>query len=145
MVSVVRGADQFRCRLNVLRGVLAEVTNASKTNNPLKTDIQLLGLLRKRAQASREIAADAQKGNRADIVERENAQVAVIEEYAAGVETMGEDDVKSVLQETIGKIKTEGGSPNIGSILKEVFKSGGPFDGKPVDRAQVSTLVKGML
>ena len=39
-------------RLNVLRALLADVTNSAKTSNPIKTDMQLLSLLRKRAAAA---------------------------------------------------------------------------------------------
>jgi len=129
-------------RLNVLRALLSETANLAKTSSPVKTDIQLLSLLRKRAAASKSAALEFQAANREDLKEKEDAQVAVLEEYAGGVQTMGEDEIKAVVTDVLGKLKAEGAKTDMGAVLKRLVGPGGELDGKPVERAEVARLVK---
>ncbi|KAL9122759.1 MAG: hypothetical protein Q9187_000698 [Circinaria calcarea] len=132
-------------RLNVLRALLAETTNASKTSNPIRTDIQLLSLLRKRAAASKSAAQEFSAANRADLRDSELSQVAVLEEYASGVETLGEEEIKEAVAKIIGEMRTKGHTANPGALLKALVGPGGEFNGKPVENAEVAKIVKGML
>ena len=132
-------------RLAVLRAVLAEVTNAAKTDKPIKQDMQLVALLKKRAQASKDAVKEFESAKRPDLVEKENAQVTVLEEYASSVKTMDEDELRSILQTTIGNMRTEGQNPTIGLVSKELYKPGGSLEDKPVDKSLVTGLIKGML
>lgn len=135
----------IRYRLNVLRAVLAETTNASKTTSPVRTDIQLLSLIRKRIAASKSAAEEFSAANRDDLRDKEQAQVVVMEEYAAGVETVGQDEITEVVARIIGKMRTDGLIVNTGSALKALVGPGGEFEGKPVDKAEVARIVKRML
>ena len=75
--------DINTARLNVIRGLLAEVTNASKTSSPYTSDVHLMKLLRKRTEASKAAAHEFESAKRDDLRDKELAQVAVLEEYAA--------------------------------------------------------------
>ncbi|KZF25381.1 GatB/YqeY domain-containing protein [Xylona heveae TC161] len=132
-------------RLNVLRALLAEVTNAAKTSNPYKTDIQLLSLLRKRAAASKAAAQDFLEANRADLKEKEDAQIAILESYAGGIQTVGEEEIRAAVNQVIEKLKEEGARTDMGSVLKRLVGPGGELDGKPVEKAEVAKIVKGTL
>ena len=132
-------------RLNVLRAILAETTNASKTSSPYKTDVQLLSLLRKRAAASRLASQEFSAANRDDLRQKEDAQIAVLEEYASGVDTIGQEEMTEVVTRVIGKMRTDGHTVNAGTVLKAIFAPGGELDGKPVEKAEVARIVKGML
>lgn len=132
-------------RLNVLRSLLAEVTNAAKTSSPIKSDMQLLSLLRKRAAASKAAASEFQTAGRADLREKEEAQSSVLEEYAGGVEVVGEDEIKRVVTERIQYLKSEGMKLDIGSVTKALLGPGGDFDGKPVERGDVAKEIKAVL
>jgi uncharacterized protein YqeY len=129
-------------RLNVLRTILAEVTNSAKTSNPIKSDMQLLGLLRKRAAAAKNVADEFKAAGRDDLVEKENQQAAVMEEYAGSVETMSENDIKQAI---LGAVDGSSDKPNMGQVLKKVLGPGGSLEGKPVDRAEVARIVKQVL
>lgn len=131
--------------LNVLRALLAEITNASKTSSPIKTDLQLLSLLRKRAAASRTAVQEFSAANRVDLKDKEEAQVAVLEEYAGEVDTVGEEEITRVVGELIGRMRTDKKKVDLGSVLKALVGPGGGFDGKPVEKAEVAKIVKGML
>ena len=132
-------------RLNVLRGILAETTNASKTSSPFKTDIQLLSLLKKRAAASKAAAQEFGAARRDDLKDKEEAQVEVLEEYAAKVETVGTDEIMEAIAKVVEEMRTDGVSVNKGSVLKAVIGAGGVLDGKPVEKAEVARIVMRML
>ena len=124
---------------------MAEITNASKTSSPIKTDLQLLSLLRKRVAASRTAAQEFSAANRADLKDKEEAQVAVLEGYAGEVDTVGEEEITRVVGEVIGKMRTDEKKVDSGNVLKALVGPGGEFDGKPVVKADVAKIVKGML
>jgi len=132
-------------RLNVLRGILAETTNASKTSTPFKTDIQLLSLLRKRAAASKAAAQEFGAAKRDDLRDKEEAQIAVLNEYASKVKVAGKDEVMETIAKVIEEMRTQGISVNTGSVLKAVIGAGGALDGRPVENAEVASIVKEML
>ena len=135
-----------RClRLNVIRGVLAEITNVSKTSTPFKTDIQLLSLLKKRATASKAAAQEFAMARRTDLKNKEEAQVAVLEEYASIVETVALDEVMQAITKVLEKMRTDGVAVNTGSVLKATIGVGGALDGKAVEKAEVARIVKEML
>lgn len=131
-------------RLNVLRTLLAEVSNSAKTSNPIKSDLQLLSILRKRAAAAKSAGDEAKAAGREDLMEKEQQQAAVMDEYAGSVETMGEDEIREAVKVVVDGLG-EGGAKNMGQVLKQVIGPGGSLEGKPVDRAEVARIVKQVL
>lgn len=131
--------------MNVLKGILAEYINAAKTSSPIKTNIQLLALLRKRIAASKSAAVEFNAANRGDLKDKEEAQINVLEEYAGGVETIGEEEITRIVGESIGKMRTEGQKVDTSTVLKRLLGPGGALDGKPVEKGEVARVVKGML
>ncbi|KAL9087040.1 MAG: hypothetical protein Q9165_006868 [Trypethelium subeluteriae] len=132
-------------RLNVLRSLLAEVTNAAKTPSPIKSDMQLLSLLRKRAAASKAAASEFQGAGRADLKEKEEAQTSVLDEYIGGMDVVGEDEIKRVVRERIRQLQGDGIKLDLGNVVKALLGPGGDFDGKPVERGDVAKEVKSAL
>lgn len=145
MLGILDLINYMHCRLNVLRAVLAETTNASKTSSPIKTDIQLLSLLRKRIAASKSAAEEFSAANRNDLRDKEQAQIAVMEDYASGVQTVGQAEIAEVAANIIGKMRTDGQTTSMGNVLRAIVGPGGAFEEKPVDKAEVARIVKGML
>lgn len=131
--------------MNVLRALLAEYANAAKTSTPIKTNIQLLSLLRKRVAAARAAATEFSAANRNDLKDKEEAQIAVLEEYAGGVKTVGEEEIKTVVGETIAKMRTEGLKLDMGPVLKSLVGPGGALDGRPVEKGEVAKIVRSIL
>ncbi|KAF2159333.1 hypothetical protein M409DRAFT_30209 [Zasmidium cellare ATCC 36951] len=130
-------------RLNALRGLLAEVTNQAKTSNPIKTDMQMLSLLRKRTAAAKAAGDEFKAAGREDLLEKEEAQASIFEEYAGGVETMPESDIKDAVTKVIDEVKAVAeGKVNMGDVLKKILGPGGSLEGKPVDRSEVARIVK---
>jgi uncharacterized protein YqeY len=131
-------------RLAVLRSILAATLNASKTASPIATDAQMLALLRKTATASRTASAEFATAGRQDLADKEDAQVRIMDEYAAGVDVVGGEEVKTVVASVVGSMRDAGDAMKMGEVLKRVFSDGG-FGDKVVDKAEVAKVVKDLL
>lgn len=132
-------------RLNVLKGLLSDITNASKTKSPIKTDMQVLSLLRKRSAAGRVASAEFAAANRQDLKEKEDEQVSLLESYAGGVEMVSEEEVRRTAEEMRQLMGTEGVKVDKGSLIRRLVGEGGALADKPVDRAMVSQVVQDVL
>ena len=106
-------------------------------------------MLRKRTAASKSAAEEFTAANRNDLRDKEEAQIAVMEEYASEVEMVSENEIKEAAAEIINTMRTTGGPVNAGTVIKAIVgleASGAEhFNGKSLDRAEVARIVKGML
>jgi uncharacterized protein YqeY len=131
-------------RLSVLRGILSQTLNASKTSNPINTDMQMLALLRKSANAGRAAQEEFKGAGRMDLVEKEENQIKIIEEYAGGVEVVGEEEIRDTVRRTVEAMKAEGAKVGMGDVLKKVF-SPEVLGEKMVEKRDVAKIVKQIL
>jgi uncharacterized protein YqeY len=131
-------------RLSVLRSILAQTLNASKTSSPVNTDMQMLALLRKSATAGRAASEEFKVAGREDLVEKEDLQVKIIEEYARSVETMGEEEIRSTVRAVVDALESEGAKLQMGEVLKRVFAPE-VLGSKPVEKGEVAAIVKQIL
>lgn len=133
-------------RLTVLRSVLAATLNASKTASPIRTDAQLVALLRKQVRSSQDAAAEFRGAGRQDLAEKEDAQVQVLQEYAdgSGIETLGEAELRKVVETVKKELAAEGitGKTATGETMKRLLAPGGLLDGKDVERSELARIVK---
>ena len=88
--TAMRNRDSSR--LPVLRALLSDITNASKTAQPIATDKQLQKRMRKRAKACLDAAAQFEKAQRMDLKQKEEAEAAMLEEYAAMITVETKED-----------------------------------------------------
>jgi uncharacterized protein YqeY len=123
---------------------MAQTLNASKTSNPINTDMQMLALLRKASTAAKAASEEFKAAGRQDLADKEEQQVKIMEEYSASVELLSEEEIKRVVEEVVNGIKAAGGKLGMGDVLKEVFKEEN-LGGKPVDRGEVAKVVKQIL
>lgn len=129
-------------RLAVLRSLLAQTLNASKTTSPINTDMQMLALLRKSAAQSKAAADEFRKNGREDLAGKEETQVGVLEEYVGGVEVVGGEEIRSVVEGVVAGLEGGGTEAKIGDVLKGAFAE---FGEKNVERAEVARVVKEIL
>jgi uncharacterized protein YqeY len=125
-------------RLDVLRGVLAEITNASKTDNPPTTDVHILSIIRKARTKSEGSAQEFEGAGREDLAEKEKAQIAILEEYAGQVETVSKEEIDLVVAQVTSKMD----DPKMNPVMKGVMDV---FKDKPVVKAEVAAAVKSFL
>ncbi|KAK5998696.1 Altered inheritance of mitochondria protein 41 [Cladobotryum mycophilum] len=130
-------------RLSVLRAIMSANLNASKTSSPIRTDVQLVALIRKLQKSSQDAVADAQAASREDLVDKENQQLQILEEYVAGsgIQTLGEAELRVLIQNAIEASKSAGtaGKSLLGDVMKRIS---GSLEGKDVDRKSIANLVK---
>jgi uncharacterized protein YqeY len=117
-------------RLNVIRALLAEVTNAAKTSRPVETDLQVLSLLNKRIAAAKDAGKSFREAGREDLSEQENVQATIMEEYASKVDTVSEAEMTQAVEQALGSSDTK--SSNVGSIMKLLTGADGVLAGRPV-------------
>lgn len=114
-------------RLTVLRAVIAAVNNAAKTPSPVTTNIDLVAVLRRSLRGSREASAQAREANRPDLVEKEDSQARILEEYiaASGVESVSEAEVRDLIRSAIEEARAAGseGKQALGRVMKAVTQS----------------------
>ncbi|KAL9136361.1 MAG: hypothetical protein Q9175_002437 [Cornicularia normoerica] len=131
-------------RLDVLRGLISDVTNAAKTSKPITTDAQMLKIIQKRVKSSEAAVEEFQSAKRDDLKDREVAQIAILEAYMDR-DSMGEDDITRAIQDVIGKLRSEEKTVNQGSVMKSLVGPGGTLEDQLVDKQVIVKLVKGML
>lgn len=101
-------------------------------------------MLKKRKNSSEAAQKEARDVKREDIAEKQQAEIDIIDEYAGSVQMMAEEDIKSAITGVVDQMKSVADT-KAGQILKEIFKTGGVLDGKPVERSQVAKIVNDLL
>ena len=91
------------------------------------------------------MSAHLQDAGRADLKEKEDAQIAILDEYAGGIETMSEEEMHVIIGQVIDGLKTAGNKIAMGDVLKRTLAPGGVFDGKPVEKSAVVRIAKELL
>ncbi|WP_031526169.1 GatB/YqeY domain-containing protein [Dyadobacter crusticola] len=136
--DAMRAKDQDTLRaLRAIKSlILLEETKGGATGE-LSADDELK-LLTKAAKQRRESADIYKTQGRADLLEKEEAELAVIEQFLP--KQLSEDEVKAKLQEIIGRVGASGPS-DMGKVMGVATKElAGQAEGKVV-----SALVKGLL
>jgi uncharacterized protein len=132
-------------RLSVLRGVLADITNSTKTATPIKDDIALLALLRKRISTSKHSIQEFSQADRKELVTNEEEQLGVLEEYAGEVKTIREDDIRIAIAEVVGNLRSDGKQLTVGDVMKRTMGPSGALHSKIVEKSVVARIAKEVL
>ena len=138
-------ADSPEERLDVLRGLIAEITNSAKNSKPVTTDSQLLSLIRKRVKISEAAAAEFQSAEREDLRNREIAQISMLHEYIQDSDSISEEAITKAVQDVISNMKTRKKDVSRGIVMKALIGPGGSLEGQMVDNSEVARIVGGMM
>lgn len=133
-------------RLAVLRAILSANLNASKTKQPIRTDVQLVQAIAKMRRSAEESAVEAKNAGRDDLVAKAMDEARLLGEYesSSGVETVTAESLKPIIQEAIDTLLAA--SDGKKSIMADVMKRArDACEGKVVDNKELSTLVKTMV
>ena len=103
----------------------------------------MLKIVRKRVKNSEAAIEEFQNAKRDDLKDRELSQIAVLEAYIGESDSMGEDDITRVIQDVIGRLKSEEKTVNQGTVMKSLVGPGGTLENQAVDRQVVAKLVNG--
>ncbi len=136
--DAMRAKDQDTLRaLRAIKSLILLEETKGGASGELSADDELK-LLTKAAKQRRESADIYKTQGRADLLEKEEAELAVIEQFLP--KQLSEDEVKSKLQEIITRVGAAGPS-DMGKVMGVATKElAGQADGRVV-----STLVKALL
>jgi uncharacterized protein YqeY len=117
--------------------------NASKTDKPIRTDLQLIALIRKMERNAAAAIEEAKAANRDDLVEKEQLQADILHEYVegSGVKSIGVDELKAIIQTAIKASRDAGEAEKsmTGAVIKRVKAA---TDGQDVDNKELASLVR---
>ena len=121
-----------KLELATLRTVLAQIKDERIKLRPQRelTDDDVIRVLTSAVKKRREAVDLYRQGNRQDLVEKENAEIAIIEKYLP--EQLSEDKIKQVIEDTINKLGASS-IQDLGKIMGSVMgQLKGRADGKIV-------------
>ncbi|MBX4204927.1 MAG: GatB/YqeY domain-containing protein [Candidatus Doudnabacteria bacterium] len=117
-----------------LSNVRAAIKNAELEKREPLTDQEVAAVLAKKVKQHKDSISEFEKGNRPDLVEKERAQMQILENYLP--KQMPEDQVRKLVSEVISDLAAK--PADFGRVMKEVInRAAGQTEG-----AVVSKIVK---
>ena len=110
----------------------------------MRTDIQVLALLKRRVAASKVACEQFAQAKRDDLRAKQDAEIAVMDEYARQVKVFPEEDVTKAIEQAYQSLN-DSMRVKAGNILNVLLRPGGSLDGKPIERSHVARMVQEML
>jgi len=139
MKEAMKAKDKVR--LSTIRMINSLIKNAEIEKRGELTDDEIIQLLMKYAKQRKEAIEMYEKGGRQDLVEKEKAELAVVESYLP--KQMSEEEIRELVKEAIEA--TGASSPkDIGKVMQHVMpKVKGRADGSVVNKIVREMLANG--
>ena len=128
LLEAVRNRDEVG--RSILRLLKSNIQNSEiAKGRPLKEE-EVLDAISREAKRHKESIAEFRKGNRSDLVEREEAELNILLEYMP--QQMSRDEIVSVVQQVIGEVRAQSPADK-GKVMSRVMPQlKGRADGKEV-------------
>ena len=139
MKEAMKSKDKVK--LSTIRMINSLIKNAEIEKRGELTDDEIIQLLMKYAKQRKEAIEMYEKGGRQDLVEKEKAELAVVESYLP--KQMSEEEIRELVKEAIEA--TGASSPkDIGKVMQHVMpKVKGRADGSVVNKIVREMLANG--
>ncbi|CAG8461564.1 2745_t:CDS:2 [Funneliformis mosseae] len=140
--NAMRKKDQLK--LNVVRGILSDVTYASKSSSQstgiIPTDQEIYAMINRAIKRRQESITQFSQAGRKDLVENEQGELNILVSYLP--EQMSEREIEIEVKRVVEKlgITGEGGSKDLGKIMKEI-----KIDNSKASKKLVVDVVKKLL
>ncbi|GME26254.1 aspartyl glutamyl-trna amidotransferase subunit b-related protein [Neofusicoccum parvum] len=143
MKAAMRAKDS--AKLAVVRSILNDITNASKTAKPISDDLQLRALLLRKISQSNDAATQFRDAKREDLAEKEDGSAQVLKSYVGEIEEasgglVAVEELQHVVKETIES--WQDGKPVMGKVMEKITGPGGALEGRMVERGDLAKVVK---
>ncbi|OGD89135.1 hypothetical protein A3A54_01205 [Candidatus Curtissbacteria bacterium RIFCSPLOWO2_01_FULL_39_62] len=126
---------------STLRLLISEIKNAQITKRGQLEEKEVGEVIGKSAKKHKESIEAYKKAERADLVEKEEAELKIVEKYLP--EQMGEDEIGKVVDEVISTSGASGVA-DMGKVMGQVMgKLMGQADGNAVSQIVKKKLVRG--
>ena len=122
-------------RLSVLRMVKGAIQLEEINKKETLKDEDVIGVLAKQIKTRKESIVEFEKGNRQDLIDQTNREIAILEEYMP--EQLSMEEVEKIIAEAFESVKPES-MKDMGRIMKEVTPK---LKGK-ADMSMVSTKIR---
>jgi len=103
-----------KVKLSVVKDVLAQILNASKTKTPVQTDSQVYNVLRSSIAKRQDSAKSYRDHDRPDLAETEESEIQVLQSYIP--QQMEERDIQAVVVDVVNSINAS--QKDMGKVLK---------------------------
>ena len=118
-------------RLSVIRLVRRAVRQAEIDGKKTLTDDEVLGVIGKEVKMRRDSIEEFERGGRADLVEKTQAEIAVLMPYLP--EQLNADEIKKIVEEVISSVGASS-SKDMGKVMGALMpRVKGRADGKLVN------------
>ena len=126
LLDATRSRDVVR--RDTLRMVISSIGNARIQLGQELSDDEVVKVLQKEAKQRRESIDEFQKGNRDDLVQKEKAELAIIELFLP--QQLSEEEIKSFAEQAIINVNA-GSLSDLGQVMRELMPMlEGRADGK---------------
>jgi uncharacterized protein len=127
--AAMRAKDETQ--VGALRIIKSEIKNAEIEKRSELTEDEVLKVIAKKVKQHKDSIESFKSGNRQDLVDHEEKQMAVLMRYLP--QQMGEDLVRELVKAVIAE--TSAGSADFGKVMKEVLaRAKGQTDGSVVSK-----------
>jgi hypothetical protein len=125
-------------RVSVLRLMLASINNAEIAKGGPLDDASILGVIAKQAKQHRESIEAFSKGNRVDLVAKEEEQLAILQEYLP--KPMSPEEITTAARQVIEEVEARGPGDK-GEVMSKLMSQ---LKGK-AEGSEVSAIVSELL
>ena len=136
--SALRAGD--RSRVSALRLALAAIRNAAIEKGRLLEEPDVVTVLQKQARLYHESITEFAKGNRPDLVAKEEAQLRVVEEYLP--QQLSREEIATLARRIIAEVGAQG-PRDIGKVMPRLLaEAKGRVDGRVANQVVQEILAK---
>jgi uncharacterized protein YqeY len=136
MKSAMKSGDTVK--RDTLRMLISSVNNAEIAKQAALTDADVLGVISKEVKRHVESIDAFKKGNRADLVAKEEAEMAVLQAYLP--KQMSRDEITAAAREVIAAVGAKGPGDK-GKVMQQLMpKLKGKADGKDINEVVTELL-----
>ncbi len=127
--TALKSGDKIK--VSVLRMLNSEIKNKKIADGVESLeDEKIIGLVQKMVKQHKESIKQFKEGNREDLVEKESAELVILEEYLP--EQISEEELEGIVSEAIKSVGADS-AKDMGKVMKEVMsKVQGRADGKTI-------------
>jgi uncharacterized protein YqeY len=127
--QAMKGGDTVR--RSVLRLLMSSVKNAEISKQADLDDSDILGIIAKEIRQHQESIESFKKGNRQDLVAKEEAEMAILQGYLP--QQMTREEIVEAARQVIGEVGAQGPGDK-GKVMKDLMpKLKGRADGKEIN------------
>ena len=130
--------DKQEIKVSTLRLLVSEIRNKQIEKQEEPNDEEIIALIRRAVKQRQEAIDSYQKGNRNDLVEKENSEMVILSSYLP--QELSASEVEKVVKEVIDELKAVG-QQDFGKVMNGVMNK---LKGK-VDGAKVAQAVKKLI